>query len=164
MEHSRPWEADSHSASQENHHILRKPKLHYRVHKSPPLVRILDQINAVHAISSYFLKIHSNIILPLRLRPPSAFLYSFLISPMLVTCHAKPSVYCCKRIFRYWCTLETFEYNLVDWLQPYEINPFHSARWVLRMSLIYDALCTPMYLYHLQCSYVVLISVVITTI
>jgi hypothetical protein len=37
------------SASEETPHVLRKPKVYYRVHKGPPSVSVLSQINPNHA-------------------------------------------------------------------------------------------------------------------
>jgi hypothetical protein len=48
------WEAASYAVTQEVPSILWNPKVHYSVHKSPPLVPIL----------SYICKIHFNIIHP----------------------------------------------------------------------------------------------------
>jgi len=56
-----PWEARSHSASQE---ILWNPKVRYLVHNNPPLVPILNHMHLVYNLPSYFPKIHSNIIFP----------------------------------------------------------------------------------------------------
>jgi hypothetical protein len=51
-------EANSCSATEEIPSIVRNPKINYRVHKSPPLVHILRQMNPVHTSQSYFSKIH----------------------------------------------------------------------------------------------------------
>jgi hypothetical protein len=61
MELSPSWEAANFSATQELPRTLWNPKVHYRVHKSPPLVHILNQIDPVHTIPSYLTKIQFNI-------------------------------------------------------------------------------------------------------
>ena len=56
MEQSPSWEANWFAASQEIPRILWNPKVHYRTHKSPPPVPILDQPNAVQQFYPHFCK------------------------------------------------------------------------------------------------------------
>ena len=64
MEQSPSWEANMFSASQEVRRSLWNRKAHCRIHKYPPPVPILNQINPVHASSSHFLKIYFNMTIP----------------------------------------------------------------------------------------------------
>jgi len=66
MEQSPSWEANSRLAGQEIFLVSFNPKVHYRVHKSLPLV-CLDQLNPSHGLTSYFF-LRSILILSYHLR------------------------------------------------------------------------------------------------
>ena len=93
IQHSPSWEANRFSASQETPHILWNPKVHYCSHKCTPSSHILCQLDPAHILTSYFLKIHLNIILPsMPWSPKWSFRQFFTqksctcLSPLHATC------------------------------------------------------------------------------
>ena len=96
MEQNPSWEANRFSASQEIPRILWNPKVHYRIHKCPPLVPILSQIDPFHIphpISWRFILIlssHLHLGLPSGLHP-SGFPHQYPVhdTPLRIM-HYKP--------------------------------------------------------------------------
>ena len=70
MVQSHSWEVNWFAPSQEIPRISRNPKVHYRTHKRPSPVSILDHPNPVHIPTSHLLEIHPNIIHPSTPRSP----------------------------------------------------------------------------------------------
>jgi len=61
VEQSSTWETKSFSANQEIPRSLWNINVHYRSHKSPPLVPNLGHSNPVHASPSHFMNIHAQV-------------------------------------------------------------------------------------------------------
>jgi hypothetical protein len=93
MELSPSWEAASCSTTQNFPKTLWNPKVHYRVHKRPLLLPMLSNMNQVHITSSYFSKVHVNIIYHLRLGIPS-LLHVFIRPKYLGRTHIIINCFC----------------------------------------------------------------------
>jgi hypothetical protein len=57
--------------------IVWNPKFHYRIHKSTPLVNVLNQTDTIHTVPAYFFKIYFNVILPSMPRSSKWSLYFY---------------------------------------------------------------------------------------
>jgi hypothetical protein len=97
MELSPSWETASCVAIQELPSVLWNTKVHYRVHKSPPLVPVVSQINRIHTIypislrSIFILPNHLCLSLPNSLFPsgfPTNILHAFPFACICATCSA----------------------------------------------------------------------------
>jgi hypothetical protein len=93
MKQSPPSETNGRLAGQEIPRLLLNLKVHNRVHKSPQLVPILDQMNSVYIFISYLFKVHLNIILHSTPRyplvfSPKVYTIKFCISLHFLSSHA----------------------------------------------------------------------------
>jgi len=69
--------------------ILLNSNVHYLLHNIPPLFCVLNQINPIHVLPSYFFAIRFNIFLSCIRLPSVLFrftLYAFIFSPIHTTC------------------------------------------------------------------------------
>jgi len=92
MVQSPSWEANWFAASQEIPRISRNAKVHYRTHKLPPPVSILDQPNPVHIPTFHLLEIHLNIIHPSTPMSPQWSRFP-PVSPVRPYAHPSPHPY-----------------------------------------------------------------------
>jgi hypothetical protein len=85
MELRPSWKVASLSPTQECPKVLWNPNVHCRFQKSSSLVPILSHINPVHATSSYFSKVHFNIILPPTYKSFWCSLLDFSLNPIRIS-------------------------------------------------------------------------------
>ena len=106
MEQVPSWEADRYAYSQEFQHILWNQKVHFRIHKCPPPVPILSQLDPGHTTTSYLLKTHITII---GLSTSASPHWCFFPTPMRATCPA-------HFIHLNFITRKTFVEQYITWI------------------------------------------------
>jgi hypothetical protein len=122
---SSSWEAANYAATQELPSILRSQKVHYRVHKRPPLVPIVSQIDSVHTIPSYLRSIlilsnHIRLGLPSGLFPsgfPTNILYTLIFAPIRATCPPNPIFLYVIILIMFGEEYKLWSYSLCSFLQ-----------------------------------------------
>ena len=90
MVQSPSLEANWFETSQEIPRVSQNPKVHYRTHKRPPPVSILDQPKPVNIPTSLLLEIHPIFIHPSTPRSPSGPLHSGFPTKTLYTPLSSP--------------------------------------------------------------------------
>ena len=93
MQHSSSCKANRSVASQQITHILWKTKVNFRIHRCPPHVSILSQLDPIHTPTSHYLKIHLSIIVTSITRSPKWPLT--LRFPHQIPVHGFPLPYTC---------------------------------------------------------------------
>jgi hypothetical protein len=97
MQQSPSWEANCFAASQEIPSILWNPRVHYCIHKCPPPVSILIQLNPIHTphptfwTSILILPLHLSMVSPVvsipQVSPTEPYTRLFLPHPRYILAH-----------------------------------------------------------------------------
>ena len=128
MEQGPSWEADISSASGEILRLL-KQKFPYRVHKGPPFIPVLSQINEVHAFPQHFFKIYFNIIL-LSSTPRS----SKRSLPVVFLTKSPYAQFVKRRWTGCKCGVNSDHYNFVCYGIPTSLHVSRYTDWATRLS------------------------------
>ena len=125
------------AASQEFPRILWNPKVYYRIHKFPPPIPILSQLDSVHTLTSHFLNIHLNIILPSTPGSPKWALSFSIPHRNAVYASPLPHTRCMPRPSH---SSRFYNQNNIEWRQTHLLKPepsvssdtsldLHRSRW-----------------------------------
>jgi hypothetical protein len=103
------------------------PKIHCCAQNSPPLDRILKQLNPIHHLISYFFNVNINIILPFMPRSPRLSLsVRFLNSNFLCSCNLPPYIHTpfpsrpplCDHPINIWSRVEIVRFLILEFRPP----------------------------------------------
>jgi len=124
---SRPFflKTDNFSVSQTISRILRKLKVHYRHHNSPPVLPFLIQIYQTHTLRTYFFLIlytHRHLgfpsrFFPLRLLTETLRAFIFFRSAWHIPCPSYLAWVCYSNHNRQWV-------QITKWSNLFAVNPF----------------------------------------